>query len=81
MASLIIRGLGDGLKSRLRLQAAQNGRSMEAEAREILRLGLTSKPSMRTNLANSIRRRLAPLGGVDLPPFRREALRPPPKLT
>src|SRR6202790_638785 len=37
MASITIRGLDDGLKQRLRLRAARNGRSMEDEARTILR--------------------------------------------
>ncbi len=37
MASITIRGLDDDLKRRLRLRAAQNGRSMEDEARTILR--------------------------------------------
>ena len=40
MASLTIRKLDDALKKRLRLRAAQNGRSMEDEARTILRLSL-----------------------------------------
>src|SRR5207302_3540091 len=37
MASITIRGLDDDLKRRLRLRAARNGRSMEDEARTILR--------------------------------------------
>lgn len=36
MASLLIRDLEDDVKHKLRLRAARNGRSMEAEAREIL---------------------------------------------
>ena len=37
MASITIRNLDDSLKHRLRVQAAEHGRSMEEEAREILR--------------------------------------------
>src|SRR5262249_47123279 len=37
MASITIRQLDDDLKRRLRLRAARNGRSMEDEARTILR--------------------------------------------
>ncbi len=37
MASLTIRQLDEETKARLRLQAARNGRSMEDEARTILR--------------------------------------------
>lgn len=37
MPSLLIRGLDDDLKRRLRVRAAENGRSMEEEVRQILR--------------------------------------------
>ena len=37
MASITIRNLEDDLKQRLRVRAAEHGRSMEEEAREILR--------------------------------------------
>jgi plasmid stability protein len=40
MASLLIRGLDDKLKRQLRSRAADNGRSMEAEVRQILRVAL-----------------------------------------
>ena len=40
MASLTIRGLDDALKSRLRLEAARQGYSMEEAARQILRRAL-----------------------------------------
>ena len=38
MASITIRNLDDGIKRRLRVRAAEHGRSMEEEAREILRM-------------------------------------------
>ena len=37
MDSITVRNLEDGLKHRLRIRAAENGRSMEEEARDILR--------------------------------------------
>ncbi len=40
MASLTIRGLDDRLKSRLRMEAARQGQSMEETARQILRRAL-----------------------------------------
>lgn len=40
MAVLLIRGLDDKLKRALRLRAAENGRSMEEEVRQILRTAL-----------------------------------------
>ncbi|MCY4657405.1 MAG: plasmid stabilization protein, partial [Gammaproteobacteria bacterium] len=48
-----------------RVRAADNGRSMEEEARLILRKAVEPK-ECRRNLARSIRARIAPLGGVDL---------------
>jgi len=39
---------------------------MEEEAREILKAGLTSGRASKLNLADSIRRHLSPLGGVEL---------------
>lgn len=65
MASITIRKLDDGLKQRLRVRAAEHGRSMEEEAREILRDAVFSGPPPR-DLAATIRKRVAPLGGVDL---------------
>ena len=37
MASITVRHLDEELKRRLRIRAAENGRSMEQEARDILR--------------------------------------------
>jgi len=51
MASITIRGLDDDLKRRLRLRAAQNGRSMEDEARTILGLAADSLPAAPHRLA------------------------------
>lgn len=79
MASITIRRLDDAVKAKLRLRAASHGRSMEEEAREILRAGLLKKRTPGLNLAESIRRRIEPLGGVDLALPRREAVRRPPK--
>ena len=42
MASLTIRGLDDDLKSKLRLEAARKGYSMEEAARQILRAALVT---------------------------------------
>ena len=77
MASITIRNLDDEVKRRLRVRAAERGRSMEEEVREILRQVVgQEKPAH--NLAAAIRERVAPLGGVelDLPP--REPMREPP---
>jgi plasmid stability protein len=80
MASITIRNLDDSLKSRLRVQAAVHGRSMEDEARDILRSALNRETGRQGNLAASIRGRFAPIGGVDLPSIPRDPMRAPPTL-
>ena len=48
MASIVVRGLDDSVKRQLAEQAERHGRSMEAEARDILTKGATSAwPSCR----------------------------------
>ncbi|MCJ2081610.1 plasmid stabilization protein [Methylobacterium sp. J-090] len=69
----------------LRLRAARNGRSMEAEARFILSETFLSETSDSEtgdvpNLAEAIRRRVAPLGGVDLEAHPAVTLGEPPSL-
>ena len=78
MATITIRRLDEPTKTRLRIRAAGHGRSMEEEAREILKVALTTDEASRSNLAQSIRRRFAALGGVDLPDLPREHMRQPP---
>ena len=79
MSSITIRNLDDGLKHRLRVRAAEQNRSMEEEARDILRRALAGGAPPRENLADSIRRRVAAAGGgveLELPP--RGPVREPP---
>lgn len=77
MASLTIRNIDDSLKTTLRLRAARHGRSMEEEARQLLRQALVQdRPS--TGLGSRISRRFAAVGGVDLPDARRSTPRQPP---
>ena len=77
MASMTIRNLDEKLKARLRVQAARHGRSMEDEARDILRAALSTEPSSARTLADAIRARIEPLGGVELEIAPREAMREP----
>jgi plasmid stability protein len=79
MASITIRKLDDALKGKLRVRAAQHGRSMEDEARQILRTALADETGGATDLYDAIRRRLAPLGGVDLVIPARGPMREPPR--
>lgn len=77
MASMTIRNIDDRLKARLRVQAAMHGRSMEDEARDILRVALSVEPERAHSLVESIRARIEPLGGIELELPTREAIREP----
>jgi plasmid stability protein len=77
MATLTIRQLDEKTKSRLRIRAAHHGRSMEEEAREILRSSLTVSPIGKGNVAQAIRRRFAAFGGIELELPRRDPIRNP----
>jgi antitoxin FitA len=78
MATLTIRQLDEKTKTRLRVRAAHHGRSMEEEAREILRSALTASSPVRGNLAEAIQRRFAAFGGLEFEVPRRDAMRLPP---
>jgi plasmid stability protein len=68
MASLTIRNLDDATKAQLRLQAARHGRSMEEEARTILRQAVRAPvgSSGGLGLGSRIHAHFAALGGVEL---------------
>ena len=66
MASMTIRNLDEKLKARLRVRAAEHGRSMEDEARLILQAALAVEARTAATLVESIRARIEPLGGVEL---------------
>lgn len=66
MAAISVRDLDDAVRDRLRIRAARNGRSMEAEIRDILTTAVReSEPS--ADLFNTLLDRFTALGGVDLP--------------
>ena len=77
MASMTIRDIDEKLKSRLRIQAARHGRSMEDEARDILRSALSREPTQSSGLFEAIRARVESLGGVELEIAPREPMREP----
>ena len=79
-ASLNIRQLDPALKEQLRIRAAHHGRSMEAEARAILsEVLLGGRAKTGAELVAVIRRRFAPLGGVELELPPRGPTREPPR--
>jgi plasmid stability protein len=77
MAVMTIRNIDDAIKNRLRLRAAMHGRSMEDEARDILRSALSTEVPRPRNLGQAIHERFGALGGVDLPDTPRELMRQP----
>jgi len=80
MGTLTIRNLDDPLKIRLRMRAAARNRSMEEEARQILRAALQDPVAQTPDLGTRIRARFAALGDVQLPIETRQPLREPPAL-
>ena len=80
MACITIRNLDDDVKTRLRVRAAANGRSMEEEARLILREAVERKEAP-TNLTNAVRARFVPFGSVELEIPARQPMRKPPSFT
>lgn len=78
MVNLTIRNLDAQLKSKLRVQAARHGRSMEEEAREILRAGLAEPSPAPLNLAAAIQERFTDFADFELPVTPREPMHQPP---
>jgi plasmid stability protein len=65
VAAISVRDLDDDVRERLRVRAARNGRSMEAEVRAILTAAV-SEPEPPADLFTTLHERFAALGGVDL---------------
>ena len=79
MASITIRNLDEETKRRLRVRAAKVNRSMEEEARAILRAALAEEAPT-VHLVERIVARFQKLGGVELNLAEREPIREPPDL-
>lgn len=77
MAQLVVRGLDEEIKARLRRRAAEHGRSMEAEVRDILAEAVGTRHG---SIVDALRAAAVRNGGVgDLPiPARTEVQRPVP---
>ena len=79
MASITVRNLDEGLKRRLRIRAAENVRSMEQEARDILRAALNEEAAPVKNLGTALHELFKPFGGVELSIPSREPMQEPPR--
>ncbi len=66
MTTMTIRNIDEPLKARLRIRAAEHGRSMEEEARDILRAALNVEPVTARSFVDSVRSILGSNGGADL---------------
>lgn len=74
MGSLTIRNMDDSIKAKLRMVAAMNERSMEEEARQILKKFLLEKRCSE-GIGSRIANRFANAGGVVLPEIQRSGPR------
>lgn len=81
MVSITIRNLDESTKTPLRVRAAHRNRSIEDEARTILRAALAEEDATPKNLAESIGRRFQGLDASTLVIPAREAMREPPQPT
>ena len=79
MVSITIRNLDESTKHRLRVRAAHRNRSMEDEARTILRLALEEEASPPGNLAQAIAHRFRGVDASVLAIPAREPMREPPR--
>lgn len=79
MASITIRNLEDEVRTRLRVRAAGNGRSMEEEVRLILRAAVGRRTAPEKGLGTAIHELFKPFSGVELAVPPREPMREPPR--
>ncbi|GAA6617464.1 FitA-like ribbon-helix-helix domain-containing protein [Scytonema sp. NUACC26] len=78
MTNITIFNVDDNIKNLLQQRASKNGRSLEEEVKEILRLVLSENQKPPVNLVNIIEKRFAHLGNFELGEITREPMRPAP---
>lgn len=66
MAAISVRDLDESVRERLRIRAARNGQSMEAEVREILTTAV-SEAEPPADLFTTLLERFGAVGGVEPP--------------
>lgn len=77
MAQVVVRQLEEDVKARLKRRAERHGRSMEEEAREILRNAVRTKGQPVGGLGSRMAERFRKAGlEADLPELRGQAPRP-----
>lgn len=78
MAQLLVRNLDDDIKARLRVRAAEHGRSMEEEVRVILKEAVEAgpgKPGLGTEIA-ALFKGIGLREGEEIPELRGEIVTP-----
>ncbi|WP_413201360.1 FitA-like ribbon-helix-helix domain-containing protein, partial [Nostoc piscinale] len=74
----IILNIDDNIKNLLQQRASKNGRSLEEEAKETLRLALIENQKPPLNIVSMIEKRFAHLEDFELEDIKREPMRPAP---
>ena len=78
MAQLVVRNIEESVKARLQRRARSNGRSMEAEVREILRNAANEKKKTSGGLGTEIASLFRGTGiDFDIPELRGYTIKPP----
>ena len=78
MAQLVVRNIENSVKARLQQRAKRNGRSMEAEVREILRAAAGKSSSSEYGFGSEITALFAENGiDFDIPELRGYTINPP----
>jgi plasmid stability protein len=79
MAQLLVRNLDDDVKAKLRVRAAEHGRSMEEEARAILRQAVEARKQSSRGLGTEIAALFKGVGlrdGEESPEMRGHPIKP-----
>ncbi len=78
MGQLVVRNLGNGVKAGLQRRAKRNGRSMEAEVRDILRNSVHENETPAGGLGSEIAVLFSGIGlEEEIPEIRGQRLKPP----
>ncbi|BAT53729.1 hypothetical protein NOS3756_26910 [Nostoc sp. NIES-3756] len=78
MTNITIFNIDENLKKLLQERATKNGRSLEDEVKEILRLAVVKDEKTPVNIVDMIDKRFAHLGNFELEEISREPMRPTP---
>jgi len=78
VTDITISNIDDNIKNLLQQRASKNGRSLEEEAKEILRQALIENQKPPGNIVSMIEKRFAHLGEIELGEVKREPMRTAP---